>query len=102
MSDYWTRRDRLILEDRAQRVDVEKLRTLSDIEAQAEQVIRQIRAEEAAAVWGVGSRSVFEYNPVEDSPNVFPGMAFLTGMFASCRSMYNNHICPSTRDSGQH
>lgn len=78
MSDYWARRDRLILEDRAQRVDVEKLRTLSDIEAQAEQIIRQIRVEEAAAVWGVGSRSVFEYNPVEDSPNVFPGMAFLT------------------------
>lgn len=78
-SDYHTLREQLILEDRAQRVDAEKLQNPYHVEKQADQVVRTIRAIEATSVWGADTKSIFEYAPGNTSPNVFPGMAFLTG-----------------------
>lgn len=72
------RRDALIERDRALRVDTSRLRSLSDIETRAEAAMRMIRTSEAATIWGA-EKSIFEYNPVDSTPNVFPGMAFLTG-----------------------
>ena len=81
MEDYLERRTQLILEDRAQRVDAPGARILSEDELRADEIVRRIRAEEAASVWAVNSQSIFDYDPAETSPNVFPGMEFLTGKF---------------------
>ena len=75
---YMRRRDALIEEDRALRVDATRLRSLSDVESRAEAAVRAIRTSEAAAIWGA-EKSIFDYDPADSSPNVFPGMAFLTG-----------------------
>ncbi|KAF5389871.1 hypothetical protein D9757_003578 [Collybiopsis confluens] len=69
LSDYQTRRQDLILADRALRAD-HKTGQLSELEAQADKVIRDLRAAEAESIW---SR---EY---EGIPHPFPGMEFLTG-----------------------
>ncbi|EPS97019.1 hypothetical protein FOMPIDRAFT_1129241 [Fomitopsis schrenkii] len=81
-ADYMRRRDALIERDRALRVDTSRLRSLSDIETRAEAAMRMIRTSEAATIWGA-EKSIFEYNPVDSTPNVFPGMAFLTGELVS-------------------
>ncbi|TFY61302.1 hypothetical protein EVJ58_g4596 [Rhodofomes roseus] len=75
--EYLQRRDQLVREDRALRVDASRLASLTDVEAKAEAVVRATRAVEADSVWGTG-KSIFDYNPIDSTPNVFPGMAFLT------------------------
>ncbi|OCH95913.1 Metallo-dependent hydrolase [Obba rivulosa] len=78
MESYLARRKQLILEDRAQRVDAPGARALSEDEVQADEIVRKIRAAEAISVWAVNSESIFDYDPAKASPNVFPGMEFLT------------------------
>lgn len=80
MASYWTQREQLILEDRALRVDAVRVQNLSDVEKKADQVVRTIRACEATSVWGAGAKSILDYSPGDSSPNLFPGMAFLTGV----------------------
>lgn len=77
-TDYMRRRNALVEADRALRIDATRLRSLSDVETRAEAAVRTIRRGEAAAIWGA-EKSIFEYDPVDRTPNVFPGMAFLTG-----------------------
>ncbi|CCM05080.1 uncharacterized protein FIBRA_07287 [Fibroporia radiculosa] len=80
MSDeYFARRQQLIQEDRARRVDTNKLQRLTNIEKRADNIVRSIRSAEAVSVWGTESTTIFDYTPDDTTPNVFPGMAFLTG-----------------------
>ncbi|KAJ4487708.1 hypothetical protein J3R30DRAFT_3430448 [Lentinula aciculospora] len=69
IAEYEASRKELILADRAQRADYKKGQ-LSELEALADKVIRQVRVAEAASVWSQ------EY---EGIPHPFPGMEFLTG-----------------------
>ena len=69
ISTYLADRDNLIKQDRALRVDAAKLENLSKIEAEAERIVRELRAEEAVSVWGAEH---------EDIECTFPGMEFLT------------------------
>jgi adenosine deaminase CECR1 len=66
--NYQTQRDALIAEDRSQRVDYKD--TPSVVELKADEVIRNIRKEEAISVWGAKH---------DDIEHPFPGMEFLTG-----------------------
>ena len=69
-TDYLQRREKLIAEDRALRVD--RVRTnYTAAELKADEVVRAIRAREAVSVWGVEH---------EDVPHPYPGMEFLNGM----------------------
>ena len=56
-------------QDRALRVDASKLDNLSSTEAEAERIVRIMRAEEAVSVWGVKHEGI---------EHPFPGMEFLT------------------------
>ncbi|KAI0945708.1 hypothetical protein AcW1_001866 [Taiwanofungus camphoratus] len=78
MNSYLERREQLIHEDRAHRVDSSRLKNLTDVEAQADRIVRRIRADEAQSIWGTEGKTIFDYVPEDTSPNVFPGMAFLT------------------------
>ncbi|KAF9077125.1 hypothetical protein BDP27DRAFT_1397602 [Rhodocollybia butyracea] len=69
MAEYQAERRQLIAEDRSGRLDYKK-GPLSEQEALADKVIREVRAAEASSIW---SR---EY---EGIPHPFPGMEFLTG-----------------------
>jgi adenosine deaminase CECR1 len=72
MSDidlYLDERAQLIREDRALRTDQEILDNLTSSESRAEQIIRDIRQEEAASVWAAEHPEI---------PHLFPGMEFLT------------------------
>lgn len=71
LADYEAKRSELILADRALRAD-HKRGPLSELEALADQVVRDVRAVEAASIW------TREY---EDIPHPFPGMEFLTGSY---------------------
>lgn len=66
---YLADRDRLIKQDRALRADAAKLENLSKTEAEAERIVRELRAKEAISVWGA------EHEYIE---RTFPGMEFLT------------------------
>lgn len=67
---FLSARENLIAEDRALRLDNALLKNATEEEVRAEQIIREIRAEEARNVWSMEH---------EDVPNTFPGMAFLSG-----------------------
>ena len=92
-TEYMRAREALIEEDRALRVDTARLRSLSNLEARAEAVVRTIRTAEATAIWGA-EKSILEYDPVDDTPNVFPGMAFLTGELQLLEGIDVAHIEP--------
>lgn len=79
MEGYSRQRDQLIHEDRALRVDAARLDSLrlTATEAKAEAAVRAIRTSEAASVWDA-DRSILDYDPLDSTPNIFPGMAFLT------------------------
>lgn len=87
MESYLEQREKLIREDRAQRVDFARISSLSETEAQADAIVRAIREEEAVSVWDTEKYTVQDYLPDDESPNVFPGMNFLTGM---CSSIHRN------------
>ena len=69
LTTYLADRDTLIKQDRALRVDANKLENLSATEAAAEEIVRALRAEEAVSVWAAEH---------EDIEHPFPGMEFLT------------------------
>ena len=73
LATYLADRANLIKQDRALRVDANKLDSLSSTEATAERIVRVMRAEEAVSVWGVKHEGI---------EHPFPGMEFLT-----CRSV---------------
>ncbi|KAF9227808.1 Metallo-dependent hydrolase [Gyrodon lividus] len=68
LADYRAEREVLVRADRALRADHTRLNT--ELERQADQIVRCIRAGEAESVWGVEH---------DDVPHPFPGMEFLTG-----------------------
>lgn len=70
VEEYSSRRSQLIEEDRSLRLDRAKLQCLTSVEAQAERIVRALRAEEANSLWG---------QVHEDIQLPFPGMEFLTG-----------------------
>jgi hypothetical protein len=70
LADYLLRRDKLIAEDRALRIDRVRA-NYSAAELKADQVVRSIRAKENISVWGVDHEHV---------PHPYPGMEFLNGM----------------------
>ncbi|KAG2116595.1 Metallo-dependent hydrolase [Suillus discolor] len=67
LADYLQRREKLIAEDRALRIDHVRA-NYSAAEIKADKVVRSIRAKEAVSVWGVDH---------EDIPHPYPGMEFL-------------------------
>jgi len=78
MEEYLKRREQLIQEDRGQRIDALRKDSLTDLEVRADAIVRDIRSNEATSVWGHESKTIFDYDPEDKSPNVFPGMEFLT------------------------
>ncbi|KAH9928471.1 Metallo-dependent hydrolase [Epithele typhae] len=70
---YLEDRERLIAEDRALRIDTLALAQATDIEKRAEDIVRQIRADENERVWGPNAPEL------PGAQHIFPGMAFLTG-----------------------
>lgn len=81
-SDYWERRENLIREDRALRVDASKTsNNLTLIENKADAIVRKIRAVEAQKIWNAGTG--INDGPFSDASNIFPGMEFLTGTHKS-------------------
>lgn len=71
LTDYLLRRDELIAEDRALRIDNVPAESYSEAELKADRVVRSIRAKENISVWGVDHEHV---------PHPYPGMEFLNGM----------------------
>lgn len=79
--DYFSRRAALIQEDKSLRRENNLLQSLTKNELAADKIVRHIRAEEAASIWGVEH---------DEFPHLFPGMEFLTCMhsglnYARCR-----------------
>jgi len=75
LADYLQRREKLIAEDRALRIDRVRA-NYTATELKADEVVRSIRAREAVTVWGINHEHV---------PHPFPGMEFLNGMIlGSC------------------
>jgi hypothetical protein len=70
LSQYDASRRELIAQDRGLRVD--HLRSWSDQEKRADEIVRDIRSEEANTVWNADYPNI---------PHPFPGMEFLTGKF---------------------
>jgi len=66
--DYFSRRATLIQEDRSLRRENVLLRSLTEKESVADEIVRRIRAEEEVSVWGVQH---------DELPHIFPGMEFL-------------------------
>lgn len=69
IQDYFSRRAALIQEDKSLRRENKSLQLLTENELAADKIIRHIRAEEAASIWGVEH---------DELPHLFPGMEFLT------------------------
>ena len=73
IQDYFSRRAALIQEDKHLRRENNLLQSLTKNELAADKIVRHIRAEEAASIWGV------EHEHGEFQ-HLFPGMEFLTCM----------------------
>nr|VWP00298.1 Inositol-pentakisphosphate 2-kinase (EC (Inositol-1,3,4,5,6-pentakisphosphate 2-kinase) (Ins(1,3,4,5,6)P5 2-kinase) (InsP5 2-kinase) [Ganoderma boninense] len=71
MEDYLFKRQNLIIEDRAKRVDRNTTHKLSHEESRADDLLKRIRKEEGETIWGK--------EQLHDSEQLFPGMEFLTG-----------------------
>ncbi|KAG2034825.1 hypothetical protein BDR03DRAFT_583480 [Suillus americanus] len=67
LADYLQRREKLITEDRALRIDHVRA-NYTTAELKADEVVRSIRAREAITVWGINYEHV---------PHPYPGMEFL-------------------------
>ena len=67
LEEYYSARAALISEDRSSRKDSSPV---SELELKADNVVREIRVQEAQSVWSA------DYNEI---PHPFPGMEFLTG-----------------------
>lgn len=68
---YKSERAALIQQDRSLRSDHSHSSPLSTAEANADRVIRDLRASEASSIWAA------DYG--DEIPHPFPGMEFLTG-----------------------
>ncbi|KAN0140794.1 hypothetical protein V8E53_001238 [Lactarius tabidus] len=68
VQDYFSRRAALIQEDKHLRRENNLLQSLTENELAADKLVRRIRAEEAASIWGVEH---------DEPPHLFPGMEFL-------------------------
>ncbi|KLO10537.1 adenosine deaminase-related growth [Schizopora paradoxa] len=66
---YLTARTALITEERSIRRDFKELAKATEDELHADQIVRAIKLEEAKSIWAVDH---------PDTPNVFPGMAYLS------------------------
>ena len=93
LADYLQRREKLIAEDRALRVDrVRAHHTAAELKA--DEVVRAIRTREAVSVWGVDGKDV---------PHPYPGMEFLNGRMLVLRltlhltSVYSQRYHPEDR-----
>lgn len=71
VEEYLTSRTALISEERAIRRDFRELGRATEDELHADQIVRAIKLEEAKTIWAVDH---------PDTPNVFPGMAYLSGI----------------------
>ena len=71
IQDYFSRRAALIQEDKHLRRENNLLQSLTKNELAADKIVRHIRAEETASIWGV------EHDGFQ---HLFPGMEFLTCM----------------------
>jgi adenosine deaminase CECR1 len=71
VQDYFSRRAALIQEDKHLRRENNLLQSLTENELAADKLVRRIRAEEAASIWGVEH---------DEPPHLFPGMEFLICM----------------------
>ncbi|KZT26495.1 adenosine deaminase-related growth [Neolentinus lepideus HHB14362 ss-1] len=67
--EYIAKREAFINDERTLRREHARLKACSDVEAQADRIIRKIRKEEALTIWSEESDSI---------PHIFPGMEFLT------------------------
>jgi adenosine deaminase CECR1 len=74
LDEYFLRREKLIAEDREQRIDANHDILHLQSELNADQVVRDIRAQEATNVWGSKNNLKLEVDT-----HLYPGMAFLTG-----------------------
>jgi adenosine deaminase CECR1 len=70
-TDYKTQRALFINEDRSLRREFLWTNLRSDKESEADEILRAIRASEAAGIWNEEHPSI---------PHPFPGMEFLTGI----------------------
>lgn len=70
VESYLAARTALISEERSIRRDFRELQFATEEELQADQIVRSIKLEEAKTVWAADH---------PDIPNVFPGMAYLSG-----------------------
>ncbi len=70
VESYLAARAALISEERAIRRDFRQLEKAAEDELRADQIVRAIKLEEVKSIWAV------DY---PDTPNVFPGMAYLSG-----------------------
>lgn len=75
LADYLQRRENLITEDRALRIDRVRA-NYTAAELKADEVVRCIRARETVTVWGIDHKHV---------PHPYPGMEFLNGMMLTSR-----------------
>lgn len=73
IQDYFSKRAALIHEDKSLRRENNLLQSLTKNELAADKIVRHIRAEEAASIWGVER---------DEFPHLFPGMEFLTCMYS--------------------
>lgn len=71
---YWAARTHLIDDERSLRRDRARLRSASEHERRADEIVRAIKQEEADSIWSIEHENV---------PNTFPGMAFLSGYIFS-------------------
>ena len=79
MEEYLEKRQRLIVEDRSQRVDQNTDYKLSSEERRADEILKRIRKEEGETIWGK--------EQLYASEQPFPGMEFLTGQFFRATSL---------------
>lgn len=88
--EYLAARTKLIAEERSIRCDTTYLKNASKEELQAEQIIREIRAEEAESIWSVDHEGI---------TNTFPGMQFLSGEYTQVNFTTSNssNFCPAKK-----
>lgn len=74
VESYLASRTALISEERAIRRDFRELEKATEDELHADQIVRAIKLEEARTIWAIDH---------PDTPNVFPGMSYLSGALLS-------------------
>ena len=86
IQNYFSKRAALIQEDKHLRRENNLLQSLTENELAADKMVRRIRAEEAASIWGVEH---------DEFPHLFPGMEFLTCMYSGLDYAFYNLLSRS-------